>query len=157
MLLLPRAVRILLAREPVDMRKSIDGLVALVRNGWQEDVYAGHLFVFVSKRGDRLKVLTWDAGGFVLTYKRLEKGRFRLPALPDSVRGVQLDSTQLTLLLDGIDVTHVKRPGKWAPPPTGASRADFAQGALLNAHAWQPSLKTISASGGTRRSGCAWR
>ena len=72
MLLLPRAVRILLARQPVDMRKSIDGLAAIVPTEWKENLDAGHLFVFVSRRGDRLKLLSWDAGGFVLTYKRLE-------------------------------------------------------------------------------------
>jgi transposase len=61
-LLLPRAVRILLAAQPVDMRNSIDGLAAIIRNEWKEDLYAGDLFVFVSRRGDRTKVLTWDNG-----------------------------------------------------------------------------------------------
>ncbi|NTX15204.1 IS66 family insertion sequence element accessory protein TnpB [Myxococcus sp. CA056] len=60
LLRLPRTVHILLAREPVDMRKSIDGLAAVVRMAWQEDLYAGHLFVFVSRRGDRVKVLSWE-------------------------------------------------------------------------------------------------
>lgn len=60
MLTLPRGVRIYLAREPVDMRKGIDGLSALVRQ-FGEDVFSGHLFVFISKRGDRLKILTWEA------------------------------------------------------------------------------------------------
>ncbi|HVP62951.1 MAG TPA: IS66 family insertion sequence element accessory protein TnpB [Myxococcaceae bacterium] len=80
MLLLPRSVRILLAAKPIDMRNSIDGLAAIIRNEWKEDLYAGDLFIFVSRRGDRTKVLTWDNGGFVLFYKRLEQGRFRLPA-----------------------------------------------------------------------------
>ena len=66
MLLLPRSVRILLAAKPVDMRNSIDGLAAIIRNEWKEDLYAGDLFIFVSRRGDRTKVLTWDNGGFVL-------------------------------------------------------------------------------------------
>jgi len=70
-LLRPRAVRILLAAEPVDLRKSIDGLAALVRSGWQENVFAGHLFVFVSRRRDKVKILTWDSGGFIVFYKRL--------------------------------------------------------------------------------------
>jgi transposase len=83
MLTLPSAVRILLATEPVDMRKSIDGLMALVRNGWGEDVYSGHLFVFVSRRGERVKVLTFSRGGFILYYKRLETGRFRLPRVEE--------------------------------------------------------------------------
>ncbi|MFP2964309.1 IS66 family insertion sequence element accessory protein TnpB, partial [Myxococcus sp. 1LA] len=95
MLLLPRAVRILLARQPVDRRKSIDGLAAMVRLAWKEDLYAGHLFVFVSRWGDRLKILTWDSGGIVLTYKRLEKGRFKQPAIREDALGAELDATQL--------------------------------------------------------------
>jgi transposase len=118
MLTLPSAVRILLATEPVDMRKSIDGLMALVRNGWGEEVYSGHLFVFVSRRGDRVKVLTFSRGGFILYYKRLEQGRFRLPRVDEQARAVALDATQLAMLLDGIDVEKVKRPPAWQPSPS---------------------------------------
>lgn len=115
MLTLPSAVRIVLATEPQDMRKSIDGLMAVVRNGWGEDVYSGHLFVFVSRRGDRVKVLTFSRGGFILYYKRLEEGRFRLPRVEAQARTVALDATQLAMLLDGIDVAQVKRPAAWQP------------------------------------------
>jgi transposase len=116
-LTLPSAVKILLATEPVDMRKSIDGLMAVVRSGWGEDVYSGHLFVFVSRRGDRVKVLTFSRGGFILYYKRLEQGRFRLPRVDEQARAVSLDATQLAMLLDGIDVAQVKRPPAWQPSP----------------------------------------
>lgn len=115
MLTLPSSVKILLATEPVDMRKSIDGLMAVVRSGWGEDVYSGHLFVFVSRRGDRVKVLTFSRGGFILYYKRLETGRFRLPRVDEQARAVSLDATQLAMLLDGIDVAQVKRPPAWQP------------------------------------------
>lgn len=115
MLTLPSSVRILLASQPVDMRKSIDGLMALVRNEWGEDVYSGHLFVFVSRGGDKVKILTWDRGGFVLYYKRLETGRFRLPPVEEAARTVRVDATQLAMLLDGIEVAAVKRPRAWAP------------------------------------------
>lgn len=115
MLTLPSSVRILLATEPVDMRKSIDGLMGLVRTGWAEDVYSGHLFVFVSRRGDRVKVLTFSRGGFILYYKRLETGRFRLPPVEEQAQVVSLDATQLAMLLDGIDVAQVKRPPAWQP------------------------------------------
>ncbi len=115
MLTLPGSVRILLATQPVDMRKSIDGLMALVRTAWGEDVYSGHLFVFVSRRGDRVKILTFSTGGFVLYYKRLEAGRFRLPQLEEGAQAVALDATQLALLLDGIDVARVERPRAWTP------------------------------------------
>jgi transposase len=115
MLTLPSSVRIVLASQPVDMRKSIDGLMALVRNAWGQDVYSGHLFVFVSRRGDRVKILCWDRGGFVLYYKRLEAGRFRLPPVDEAAQTVRLDATQLAMLLDGIEVAAVKRPRAWAP------------------------------------------
>ncbi|MBU8901063.1 IS66 family insertion sequence element accessory protein TnpB [Corallococcus sp. M34] len=116
MFTLPASVRVVLATEPVDMRKSIDGLMALVQSGWGEDVYSGHLFAFVSRRGDRIKVLAWSRGGFVLLYKRLETGRFRLPKVDTEARTVALDATQLAMLLDGIDVAEVRRPSAWAPP-----------------------------------------
>lgn len=115
MLSVPGSVRIFLAREPVDMRKGFDGLAALVRFQG-EDVYSGHLFAFASKRLDRIKILTWDNGGFVLFYKRLEKGRFRMPRWTGSETTAQLDSAQLSMLLDGIDLNAVRRPQKWKPP-----------------------------------------
>jgi len=117
-LLLPRAVRILLAAQPVDMRNSIDGLAAIIRTEWKEDLYAGDLFVFVSRRGDRTKVLTWDNGGFVLFYKRLEQGRFRLPAFREGTLGARLQSSQLAMLLDGIDLSRVRRPRQGVPSRT---------------------------------------
>lgn len=73
-------------------------------------MFSGHLFVFISKRGDRVKILTWDNGGFVLWYKHLERGRFRLPALRPEQENLELDSGQLAMLLDGIDFSCVKRP-----------------------------------------------
>ncbi|HWV38439.1 MAG TPA: IS66 family insertion sequence element accessory protein TnpB [Vulgatibacter sp.] len=115
MLQLTPAVRIFLASSPTDMRNSIDGLSAIVQNQWGEDVFSGHLFVFVSRRGDRVKILTWGNGGFVLYYKRLEQGRFRLPSIAPDARHVTLDATQLAMLLDGIDYCRVRQPKRWAP------------------------------------------
>ncbi len=120
MLTLPRAVRIYLAAGPVDLRKSIDGLGGLAK-ARSHDLFSGHLFVFTSRRGDRVKILTWDRGGFVLYYKRLEKGRFRLPAVAPGAVEVELDATQLAMLLDGIDMKRVKAPARWQPPPRGDS------------------------------------
>jgi len=114
MLTLPRSVRIYLCTGRVDLRKSIDGLGALAREH-QHDLFSGHLFVFISRRGDRVKILTWDHGGFVLYYKRLERGRFQLPDVrPDAVE-VELEAAQLTMLLDGIDVKRVPAPKRWTP------------------------------------------
>jgi transposase len=118
-LTIPRAVRIFLSSGAQDMRKSIDGLKAIVEAELEEDAYSGHLFVFVSRRGDRVKVLTWDKGGFVLYYKRLERGQFRLPHMDPNAMAVQIDVTQLSMLLDGIDYSRVRRPTPWMPKQAG--------------------------------------
>jgi transposase len=114
-LTLPRSVRIFIASAPTDMRRSIDGLMSIVQEELEGDVYSGHLFVFVSRRADRVKVLTWDKGGFVLYYKRLERGVFRLPHMDPSSMSVEIDATQLSMLLDGIDYSRVRRPKPWMP------------------------------------------
>jgi transposase len=115
-LTIPRSVRIFIGSTPIDMRKSIDGLMAIVQEELREDAYSGHLFVFVSRRRDRVKILLWDKGGFVLVYKRLERGQFKLPHMDPSTMAVEIDSTQLAMLLDGIDFGRVHRPEHWKPP-----------------------------------------
>jgi len=112
---IPGSVKIFIGSAPIDMRKSIDGLKAIVEEELQENVFTGDLFVFVSRRCDRVKILTWDKGGFVLLYKRLERGQFKLPHMDPSAMAVQMDATQLTMLLDGIDVGRVRRPQHWKP------------------------------------------
>jgi transposase len=116
MLTLQRSVRIVLATEPVDMRRGHDGLCAIVRNQWRLDPFAGHLFVFLGKRADRVKCLFWDRGGFVLYYKRLERCRFKLPKVAPGATRIDLDAVQLSMLLDGIDFGRVRRPELWQPP-----------------------------------------
>src|ERR1700744_5258755 len=81
MLGLPASVRIYFAADLVDMRKGIDGLRALVEGALKKDPYVGHLFVFVGKSRDKVKILFWDRNGFVLYLKRLERGRFQLPVI----------------------------------------------------------------------------
>jgi len=120
---LPSSVRIFLAAQPTDMRKGFDGLAALVK-AWGEDIYEGHLYVFVSRRGDRVKVLSWDRGGFVLWYKRLERGAFRMPALAGDEKTMELDSGQLSMLLDGVDLKRVQRQKVWEPGKIRARRMD---------------------------------
>lgn len=95
------------------MRKGFDGLGALV-SAAGEDLYSGHLYVFLSRRRDRAKVLAFERGGFVLWYKRLEEGCFK-PLFPSAAGRVELDATQLSMLLDGIDIRHVKAPQHWQP------------------------------------------
>jgi transposase len=116
MLTLPSSVRVYLAAEPVDLRRGHDGLVAIVRTAWRLDPFGGHLFVFLGRRLDRVKILVWDRNGFVLYYKRLSQGRFRMPTIASGAKHVQMDATTLAMLLDGIDVRHVRRPTTWTPP-----------------------------------------
>lgn len=91
-------------------------MMAIVREQWRQDVFSGHLFVFLGRRKDLVKILVWDRGGFVLYIKRLERGRFVLPPLGASDDVVHLDATSLAILLDGMDVSKVKRPAAWKPP-----------------------------------------
>jgi transposase len=116
MLMIPQSVRILLWTEPVDLRLGIDGLSYLVTSQG-EDVFSGNLYVFVSRSRNRVKILTWSSGGYVMWYKRLECGRFKLPHLCNATGRVQVDALSLSLLVDGIDYQRVKRPRHWTPPP----------------------------------------
>ena len=110
MLSLPPSVRILLAREPADMRKGFDGLSHLVESVLREDPLSGHLFVFRNRRGDRIKLLLWDTDGFLILYKRLEKGTFRFPAPSEAdATSVAVKATDLIMLLDGVDLRTVRR------------------------------------------------
>ena len=112
---LPSSVKIFMSDRPVDMRNGFDGLAAIVRNQWQQDVFSGHLFVFLGTRRDRAKILFWDNGGFVLYYKRLEKGRFKSPQVLRDKTAIELDSSELSMLLDGIDFAKVRRIDRWSP------------------------------------------
>lgn len=107
------ATRVLLFTGITDMRKGYDGLSALVTAAG-EDPYSGHLFVFVSRRRDRAKVLAFQRGGLVLWQKRLDCGRFQIH-LPEANDRAELDPTQLAMLVDGIDFGRVKRPRHWKP------------------------------------------
>jgi transposase len=114
-LTLAAGTKVFLASEPVDLRRGHDGLCALVRSVLVLDPFAGHLFVFVGRRGDRIKVLFWDRGGFVVYYKRLARGRFRMPRIPDGADRVVLDGTELAMLLGGFDVRRAERMAAWEP------------------------------------------
>jgi transposase len=111
---LPPSVRIYFATELVDMRNGIDGLQSVVEQALKKDPFEGHLFVFVGKARDRVKILFWDANGFVLYMKRLEKGRFQLPVVDERRSKVEMQSEQLQMLLKGIDL-NAKRLPRWSP------------------------------------------
>ena len=115
MLTLPGTVRIWMAAEAVDLRRGFDGLAALVREVIGQEPLSGHLFCFRNKRGDRLKILFFAAGGFCLYYKRLERGTFFWPRDPGPSRHWELDGGELTLLLEGIDLRGARRRPRWEP------------------------------------------
>ena len=114
-------LRIYLYTQHVDMRRSFNGLHAIVQTEFQRDVRAGDLFVFLNRRLDRIKLLYWDRDGLAIWMKRLEQGSYQRPAL--SARGIQveMDQTTLGLLLSGIDLASVKRRKRYALP---ASRTE---------------------------------
>ena len=110
MLSLPPSVRIFVARGATDMRKSFDTLAVLVSDVIDEDPQSGHLFVFVNRRRDRVKILWWDRSGYCLLAKRLEHGQFRIyDQASGADGGYEMTMSDLTLLLDGIDLRRAKR------------------------------------------------
>lgn len=111
--MIPVPPRILFARRPVDFRKQIDGLAAVCERELGEAPLDGTLFVFTNRNGDALKALVWTHGGFLLVYKKLERGRFAWPS-GDEVR-VQMTPAELGALLEGIDLTNARRMKRWNP------------------------------------------
>ncbi len=109
MLSVPSQVKIFLCAEATDMRKGFDTLAGVVREALGLDPLSGHLFVFRSRRGDRVKLLWWDADGWALFYKRLEAGNFSFPALREGQSSVTISATDLAMLLDGVDLASVRR------------------------------------------------
>ena len=105
MLSLPTSVRIWLATQPTDLRKSFDTLAELVRQQLQADPLSGQLFVFRNKRADRVKLVFWDGTGVCLFAKRLEDGKFRWPNVQDGV--MRLSAAELSALLEGLDWRRV--------------------------------------------------
>jgi transposase len=106
---------------PTDMRKSFDTLAALVQTQLGQDALSGDLFVFRSRRGDRLKLLYWDEDGYAIWYKRLEEGSFALPAADGKrtavgEQGLLLRPAELAMLLDGVDLASVRRHKRYQRP-----------------------------------------
>jgi transposase len=104
-----QGTRIWLAVEATDMRCGFDRLAERVKAVIGQEPFSGHYFLFRSRRGDRLKILVWDRDGFVLWYKRLESGVFKLPRVDAGARSVELRASELAMVLDGIDVSKLKR------------------------------------------------
>jgi transposase len=111
----PSAVRIFLAARPADMRRGFDGLARMAAEVIRQDPLSGALFVFRNRRGDRLKVLYWAGDGYALWYRRLERGTFRFPACEGEA--VEIRAADLTLILEGIDLSRVRRRPRFELQP----------------------------------------
>ena len=103
------SVKVYLATATTDMRKGFDSLAAMVKEFLRHDPLSGHLFLFVGRGKDRLKVLQWENDGYAIYYKRLEEGTFRLPAVQAESPSVELKASELAMLLEGIDLNSIKR------------------------------------------------
>lgn len=109
MLTFPPSVRIFVALDPVDMRKSHFGLAAIVREQLDIDPLSGHLVFFVNRRRNLAKILFFDRTGLALLYKRLERGTFQLPDVEEGDSRVEIDPGALTMILEGIDLRSAVR------------------------------------------------
>jgi transposase len=119
MLSFPSSIRIFIARKPIDFRKAHDGLVAIIRDEFDDDPFDGSVFVFLNRNFDRVKLIHWDRDGLWLHYKRLESGKFRLRLDGDgngNGNRVEVSRPELTMLLDGIDLKRQKIRDPFAPP-----------------------------------------
>jgi len=115
---LPPSVRLFVATQPVDGRKGPDSLMALVRDVLRQDPLSGHLFIFFSKRCDRVRIVYWDRNGYAMWTKRLEKGRFRPTTFWKDGRlsSVSIEAAELALVVEGIELAGARRRPRWQPP-----------------------------------------
>ncbi len=118
MLTLPSSVRIYVAAAPVDLRKGFNKLAALARAVIKEDPLNGHIFVFLNRLKNRVKCLWWDRSGWLLLYKKLERGTFRLPTEPHLGQShIEVDAGEFALMLEGIDLQGARRRPRWRRLP----------------------------------------
>jgi len=117
-LTLPASVRIYIAAEAVDLRRGFDGLAAATRSLIGESPLSGHVFAFLNRRRNRVKLLLWDRTGYLLVYKRLERGTFELPTRPAAgKRHIEVDAGELGLILEGLDLRGARRRVRWYRRP----------------------------------------
>ena len=119
MLSLPPSVRLFVATQAVDGRKGADSLMVLVRDLLQHDPLSGHLFIFFSKRRDRVRIVYWDRNGFAMWTKRLEVGRFCPTFSADGKLSVtNMEAAEPALIIEGIDLAGARRRARWEPRKT---------------------------------------
>ena len=116
MILLPRAVRVYFATQPANLRQSFEGLTNQIRGALGYDPLSGHVFVFLNRRRNQVKLILWTRGGFTIVHKRLERGTFTFPSrVVDGVASVAIDVHELAMLLEGIEVAQTKTKPRWEP------------------------------------------
>ena len=114
MLNIPHNTRISLCTSPIDMRKSFDGLIAIVRSELADDPLSGHLFVFLNRTQTLMKILHWEGDGFVIWFKRLESGTFRFPAVSGDTKSLEITRSGLSMILEGIDFSRLPRQKRFS-------------------------------------------
>ena len=108
----------------VDMRRSFDGLLAIVQNEFMRDILQGDVFLFLNRRRDRIKILWWDGDGMAIFMKRLEAGTYQRPMLAADQVSLLMDRTQVEMLLAGIELTSVKRRKRYTPASSVVAATD---------------------------------
>jgi transposase len=118
MLTLPASVRIYVAAEPVDLRKGFDGLSGTTRSVLRQDPMSGHVFTFINRRRNRIKLLVWDRTGYLILFKRLARGTFKIPMEPrPGEQYVEMDAGELGLMMEGLDLRGAGRTRRWRRLP----------------------------------------
>jgi len=117
MLAIPQQVKIFVALEPTDRRRGFPGLSGQVESTLQQDPLSGHLFLFRNRRRDRIKLLFWDGDGYAIYYKQLARGTFEFPTPSEAnTPVVQIRASELSMLLDGIELKGRKRRPRYERP-----------------------------------------
>jgi transposase len=114
MLTVTSNVQIYLCTAPTDMRKSFDGLSTIVASAMNKDVLSGHLFLFLNRRRDRIKLMWWDRDGLAIFYKQLQAGTFEIPKAGGDDACLEMDTTQLAMLLTGVSMATAQRRKRFA-------------------------------------------
>ena len=124
MMMLPPSVRVYVAAEPTDLRKGFDGLSAQVMARFQADPLTGHLFVFLNRRADQVRILFWDRTGYCIVAKRLAQGRFHLSRkLSAGTTHIEVEAAELALMLEGLDLSGAVQRKRWRPEMAGKNSA----------------------------------
>lgn len=117
MIVVPRSVRVYFAAEPMNLHRSFDGLSNEIRHALGYDPLNGHVFVFLNRRRNQVKLVMWTRGGFTIVHKRLERGTFTFPArVVAGAASVEIQAHELAMLLEGIEVEDAKTKPRWEPP-----------------------------------------